>query len=261
MGKSTRATLLTACVPAFLLLAAQIASAQDTEIRVVCSNGFRAAFEKLRPDAERAIGRPLKVQFGASRNLKESIEGGEPFDLAILTPQIIDDLTKAGKIAAGTKVDLASSGVGIAVRAGRPKPDIGTASAMKQTLLAAKSIGYVQVGAGTPAILDMLSRLGISEDVKPKTVFQSGAEESMKNLADGKLDVDFALISEILPAPGVQLAGPLPAEFQRRVVMAAGIASSTKNREEAGRFVKSLTSSEAAKTIKAVGMDPVAQEK
>ena len=231
--------------------------AQDTEIRIICSNGFRAGMEKLLSDGERNSGRTAKVQFGASANLKKIIESGEPFDLAVLTPQIVDALIKEGKIAAGSKVDLASSGVGLAVRTGQPKPDVATAQAMKQTLLAAKTVGYVGVGAGTPAILDMLDHLGIRDAVQSKAVLQEGAEQSMKNLADGKLDVDFALISEILPAPGVQLAGPLPPEFQRRIVLSAGIASTAKSREAASKFIKSLTSASAAAKIKSVGMEPI----
>jgi molybdate transport system substrate-binding protein len=238
------------------LLAAQTMPAQDGELRIICSNGFRASLEKLLPQAERAAGRKATVQFGPSRNLKTTIESGQPFDLTILTPQVIDDLTKEGKVAAGTKVDLASTGIGVAVRAGRSKPDVSTAEAIKQTLLAAKSIGYVQVGAGTPAILDMLNHLGISQDVAKKTVFQSGAEESMKHLAGGQTDVALALVSEILPASGVQFAGPLPAEFQKRITMSAGIAGATKNREAAMKFIRSLTSAEAAPAIKATGMEP-----
>ena len=149
----------TALLAAFTLLAAQVADAQDAEIHILCSNGFRAAMEKLLPQAEHAAGRPVKVEFGASANFKRSIEGGAPFDLAIVTPQIVEDLIKEGKIAAGTKVDLASTGIGIAVRAGRPKPDVSSAQAVKQMLLGAKSVGYVKVGAGTPAIVDMLNSL------------------------------------------------------------------------------------------------------
>jgi molybdate transport system substrate-binding protein len=242
------------------LLFFRIAPAQDTEIHIICSNGFRAGLEKLLADGERASGRTAKVHYGASANLKTSIESGEPFDLAILTPQIVDDLIKDGKIASGTKVDLASSGVGLAVRAGAPKPSVTTAAAMKQTLLNAKSIGYVGVGAGTPAILDMLDRLGIRDAVQSKVVLQEGAAESMKNLADGKLDVDFALISEILPAPGVQLAGPLPPEFQRKIVLSSGIASAATNREAASKFIKSLTGPAAAATVKSVGLEPIAKK-
>jgi molybdate transport system substrate-binding protein len=248
-------TLARAALLAVLFVA--IAPAQETEIHIVCSNGFKAGMEKLLHDGERNSGRTAKLKYGASANLKKSIEGGEPFDLAILTPQIVEDLIKDGKIAAGTKVDLASSGVGLAVRAGRSKPDVATAAAMKQTLLAAKSIGYVGVGAGTPAILDMLDRLGIRDAVQNKTVLQQGASESMKNLADGKLDVDFALISEILPAAGVQLVGPLPSEFQRKIVLSAGIGSAATNREAASKFIKALTSPAAATAVKSVGLEPI----
>jgi molybdate transport system substrate-binding protein len=185
-----------------------------------------------------------------------TIENGEAFDLAILTPQIIGDLAKEGKIASGTSVDLASTGIGVAVRAGVPKPDVATAEAIKKALLGAKSIGYVQVGAGTPAILEMLDKLGISQDVAKKTVFQTGAEESMKNLADGKVDLAIALVSEVLPASGVQFAGPVPPEFQRKIVMTAGIAGATKNHEAADQFIHALTSAKAAKGIQAAGMEP-----
>lgn len=242
-----------------VLLFSGLAPAQDTEIRVLCSNGFRAAMVKLMPSGARVGGHPVKVEFGASANFKRAIEGGEQFDLIIVTPQVIGDLTKDGKIAAGTQVDLASSGVGIAVRAGRPKPDVSTTQAIKELLLGAKSIGYVKVGAGTPAILALLDGLGISQQVQSKTAYQEGAEPSMRNLADGHVDVAFALVSEILPAPGVQLAGPLPSEYQKKIVMSAAIASAAKNRQAAGEIIKRLSSASAAKTIKAAGLDPVAR--
>lgn len=245
------------CVAAFALLSVHTSAAQDTELRIICSNGFRAALEKLLPQAERAAGLKAQIQFGASRNLKETIESGQPFDLVILTPpQIIEDLAKEGKIASGTLVEIATSGIGVGVRAGQPKPDVSTAQAIKQTLLAAKSIGYVKVGAGTPAITAMVDRLGIAQEVAKKTVYQSGAEESMKSLADGKIDLALGPISEILPAPGVQLAGPFPTEFQQHIILAAAISSSTANRDAVSKFIRSLTGAEAAKMIRTVGMEP-----
>jgi molybdate transport system substrate-binding protein len=250
----------TALLAVFTLHAAQVADAQDTAIHILCSNGFRAAMEKLLPQAEHAAGRPVKLEFGASANFKRSIEGGGQFDLAIVTPQIVEDLTIEGKIAAGTKVDLASTGIGIAVRAGHPKPDVSSAQAVKRMLLGAKSIGYVKVGAGTPAIVDMLNRLGVAAEVQSKTIFQSGAEESMANVAGGKVEVAFALVSEILPVPGVQLAGPVPPEFQKQITMSAGIAASTKNRKALDEIIKSMTGTAAATSIKAAGLDPIAKQ-
>jgi molybdate transport system substrate-binding protein len=252
MNTCARAALLAACLLAFILAPGETAAAQEPEIRILCSNGIRAAVEKLVPHS-------IKVQYGASAVLRRSIESGEPFDLALLSQPVIEDLIKAGKIAAGTSVDLASSGIGIAVRAGSPKPDVSTPDAIKQTLLRSKSIGYVKEGAGTPAILNMLNSLGVSGDVQSKTVLQTGAERSMANVAEGQIDVAFALISEIVPAPGVQLAGPIPPEFQKRIIMTAGIGSSSKNREAARAIIKSLTSAAAATTIKATGLDPIAK--
>jgi molybdate transport system substrate-binding protein len=251
MNTHLRAALLAACIPVLLL-----AQQTDTEIRVLCSNGLRAAMEKLLPESEHAAAKRIKVEYGASANFKRSIEAGQPFDLAILTPQLIEDLIKQGKIAPGSAVDLATTGIGVAVRAGSPKPDVSTPEAMKQTLLKAKSIGYVKEGASAAAIVSMLNRLGIDDAVKNKIVFQPGAVPSMASVAGGQTDLAFALISEIVPAPGVQFAGSFPPEFQKPIGMSAGVASSTRNRAAVDKIVKSLTSAEAAITIKATGLDP-----
>jgi molybdate transport system substrate-binding protein len=129
-----------ALVAGFVLLCARQTPAKGPEIRVLCSNGIKAAMETLVPEAERATGRTIAIQFSSSAVLKRSIEGGEPFDVAILTPGIVDDLIKTGKIQAGTHTDLASAALAVGVRAGAPKADVGTPEAMKRTLLAARSI-------------------------------------------------------------------------------------------------------------------------
>ena len=244
-----------------VLLLSGGASAQDAHVQVLCSNGFRAALEKLLPEAQRAIGHPINVKFGTSASFKQAIESGEAFDLVIVTPQIIGDLIKDGKIADGTKVDLASTGEGMAVRTGQPKPDVSSAQAMKQTLLQLKSIGVVKVGAGTPAVVDMLNRLGITEQVQPKIVYQEGADQSMANLASGKVEAAFGLISEVASVPGVQFAGPLPAEFQRKIFMTAGISGAAKNRKAAEGIIQSFTGAASAEAIQAAGLEPAANGK
>jgi molybdate transport system substrate-binding protein len=250
MNTYLRSGLLVACLPALLL------AQQDNEIRILCSNGLKSAAEKLLPEYEHTMGKRIKVQYGTSATFKRSIEGGEPFDLAILTPQLVEDLIKEGKIAAGTKVDIATTGIGIAVRAGSPKPDVSTPEAIKRLVLKSKTIGYVKEGASAAAIVNLLDHLGINAQIQKKIVFQPGAERSMASVASGQTDVAFALISEILSVSGVQLAGPFPPEFQRPIGMAAGISSSTQNRDVADKIIKSFTSAEAAVTIKATGLDP-----
>ena len=149
-----------ALVTGFVLLSARQAPAKDPDIRVLCSNGIKAAMEALIPEAERATGRTIVIQFSSSAVLRRSIDGGEPFDLAILTPGIVDDLIRAGKIQAGTHTDLASAALAVGVRAGAPKADVGTPEAMKRTLLAAKSITYTKEGAASAAIASMVRSLG-----------------------------------------------------------------------------------------------------
>jgi len=235
----------------------QTVAAQDADIRVLCSNGIKAAMEKLIPEYERTSGHRINIQFGASATLKTSIEHGEPFDLAILTLQIIDDLIKQGKIASETLTPLARTDIGIAVRAGTSRPDVKTAGAVKQLLLKTKTVGYVKEGASTPAIVNMLNRLGIAEQIQRKTMFQAGATESMASVANGQTDVAFALVSEIVPAAGVQLAGPLPSEFQRPIIMTSGISTSTKNRAAGDKLMQLLMSPEAETVIKSTGLRTV----
>jgi molybdate transport system substrate-binding protein len=230
--------------------------AEDTEIRILCSNGIKAAVEKLLPEYEHSMGLRMKVQFGTSANIRRSIEGGEPFDLAILSQQMVVDLMKDGKIAPGSKVDIASSGIGVAFRAGSPKPDVATPEAIKQTLLNAKSISYVKEGASSPVLVGMFHTLGISQEVQNKVAYQPGAERNMASVADGRADIAFGLVSEIVPAPGVQLAGPVPAQFQKPITISAGIASSTKNRAAVNKIIQSLSSAESSRIIKATGMEP-----
>jgi molybdate transport system substrate-binding protein len=256
MNIHAKAALLALCISALVLPPAPTLGAEETEIRILCSNGMKAAVEKLLPEYERSMGRRMKVQFGTSANLQRSIENGEPFDLAILTQQIVGDLIREGRIAPGSRVDIASSGIGIAFRAGSPKPDVTTPEAIKQTLLKAKSIAYVKEGATTPAIVDMFHTLGISQEVQNKVVFEPGAERNMASVAAGQAEVAFGLVSEIVPAPGVQLAGPVPPQFQKPITMSAGIARSTKNREAVNKLIQSLKSAEASSTIKATGLEP-----
>lgn len=240
------------------LIAQEIATKQE-EVHVLCSLGIKTAIDKLRPQAELAIGHPLSIQFDSSAALKSKIQGGAPFDVAILTPAIIDDLAKEGKIQMGTHTDIASTGLGIAVQAGAPKPDISTPEALKRTLLQAKSITYGKDGAGKLPIASMLERLGITDDVKSKTILTVIAGEPTQNVADGKAEIGFGLITEILPVQGAELVGPFPPAFQTSVVMTAGIGLRPANAEAAHELIKFLTGTQASSTIKTTGMEPAAK--
>ena len=231
------------------------AAAQSAPIHVLASNGVKAVIDELKPQAERAIGRPLAIEFDTSSSVKKRIEGGEAFDVAILTSEVIDDLAKAGKIASGTRTEIARCGIGIGVRSGAAKPDIRTADALKKTLLAAKSITFAQDGASRTYILQMEDKLGIADTMKAKTILEKGSVGSNARVADGSAEMILTLVSEILPAPGVQLVGSLPAEVQHYVDFAEGIGPNSKNTDAGKALMKFFASPAVAPTLKAKGME------
>jgi molybdate transport system substrate-binding protein len=183
------------------------------------------------------------------------MDKGEAFDVAIMTTEMIDDLIKAGTIAAGTRAGVARSGIGVGIRSGAPKPGIKTAEAMKRTLLDAKAVTYAQDGASRVHILKMLDHLGIADQVGRKTILEQGSVRSAGRVAAGDADLIMTLISEILPIPGVELVGPLPAEFQSYVTLAAGVGAKARNPVAARALIAFLTGSEIVPTLKAKGME------
>jgi molybdate transport system substrate-binding protein len=238
-----------------IFLFVQEAPAHAAEIRLISSNGVKAVVEELRPQAERSSGRQLTIDFGTASALKQKIEAGAAFDVAILTTEAIDDLIKEGKIAAGTRADLTRSGIGVGIRTGAPKPDIRTPDALKRTLLKAKSITYAQDGASRVYLEQMFDHLGITEAVKPKLILEQGSARSGAKVANGEAEIIMTLISEILPIQGIELVGPLPKELQNYVSFAAGVSPKANDMESAKALIKFFTSPAAAPTFKAKGME------
>ena len=248
-------SVFAAAVVGFLLLINHVAGQQPAAVRVLASNGVKAVIEELVPRGEHAIGHPLTVTFDSSAALRQSMDKGEAFDVAIMTREMIDDLIKEGKIAAGTQAGVARSGIGVGIRSGAPKPNIKTAEAIKRTLLDAKAITYAQDGASRVHIINMLNRLGIADQVGRKTILEQGSVRSAGRVAAGDADLIMTLISEILPIQGVELVGPLPAEFQSYVTLAAGVGANARNPESAKALIRFLTGSDIAPTLKAKGME------
>lgn len=247
-----------ACILAGWMLTIH-AAAQSGQVRVLCSNGIRAAVEQLKPEAEKAIGRKLSIEFSASTVLKKEIDGGAPFDLTILTPGIVDDLAKAGKVVAGSQTNLASADIGVGIKAGSPKTDVSTPEGMKKRLLAAKSFTWTDGGAASTATLAMFKGLGIEDQLKSKIVLQKTPGRPAESIAEGENELMFAPISEIQTVKGVELLGVFPKEYQKPVIMTAGIAVQAKDAEGAKALVKFLTSAKAVPAIKAAGMKPASK--
>src|ERR1700680_5031166 len=182
----------------FIFLSSQEAAAQGSAVRVLVSNGMKAAMEELQPQCERAIGHPLALQFNSTASVKKKIEEGAAFDVTIITSEAIDDLIKQGKLTGGSRTPLARSELGIGIRAGAAKPDIHTPEALKRSLREAKSITYPQDGASRGYIEKMFERLGIAADVKPKIILAPGSGPATESVASGNAALVITLFSEIV---------------------------------------------------------------
>ena len=248
-------TGITVVLAAVLSLLFRDAAAQVAPIRVFASNGVKAVVEALQAEAERATGHLLAIQFDTSAALERSIDAGEPFDVAIVTTESMEALIKKGTIVASTRAAIARSGIGVGIRKGATKPDISTPAAIKRTLLGARAITYAQDGASRIHILSMLDRLGIAETIKPKTILEQGSIRSTARVANGDADLVLTLVSEILPIAGIELVGPLPAEFQHYVDLAAGVSVKARDLVAARALVSFLAGPAAAPTLAAKGME------
>jgi molybdate transport system substrate-binding protein len=238
-----------------VLLSAPGASAQNAAIRVLASNGVKGAMEELKPQCERAIGRPVALQFSSTAGLKKRIDAGEAFDVAILTTEATGDLTKAGKIAGASRAVLGRSELGIGIRAGAAKPDIRTAEALKHALQAAKSITYPQDGATRGFIEKMFERMGIAAEIHPKIILAPGSGPATESVAAGKAELVITLFSEIVPVPGVEILGPLPGEFEDHVTFEVSASIAAKDPAAAKALVSFLAGPKAAATFKAKGVE------
>ena len=232
------------------------------DIHVMTSGGFTAAYNELRPGFERSSGRTVKTAYGASMgNAEDSIPSrlsrNEPADVVILARPALDALVAQGKVVPGSQVDLVRSSIGFAVRKGAPKPDISTVDALKRTLLAAPSIAYSASASGTYYETELLKKLGIEDQVKPKSK-RILSERVGTVVARGDAALGLQQVSELLPIAGIDYIGPLPAEVQRVTVFSAGIATASRQPDAARQLIRHLNSLEAAPTIAKTGLEPLA---
>jgi molybdate transport system substrate-binding protein len=232
--------------------------ARATEIKVLSSTALKAAMEELAPQFERASEYKLAITYGPSAGLKPRIEAGEPFDLALITPASIDDLIKQGRIEPGSRHNIGRTGIGVAIRAGAPRPDIGTTAAFKRALLDAKSITYgdpARGGLSSVYFIGLVERLGIADQIKAKARLGT-ASEGVRPVATGEAELGIGQASEIPLVPGVELLGPFPAELQSYTDVTAGISAHAKEADGAKALIKFLTAPAAVPVFKAKGFEP-----
>jgi molybdate transport system substrate-binding protein len=235
----------------------QAVVAMAAELRVMAGAATTSVLRELGPQFERATGHKIAFEFGLSGTFKRQIETGEPVDIAIIAPALLDDLIKQGKIAADTRADFARVGIGVAVRAGAPKPDISSVAAFKHTMLSARSITYPPEGTTGIHLVKMFQRIEIGEQMKAKTIPQQAAESVPQAVANGEAEIGILGATVLVGVPGVDFVGLIPSELQDYVVQTAGVSSGSKEPDTARAFVRFLMTPDATAVITANGMERV----
>ena len=241
---------------AALLLATGVAPA--AEINAFISTAIKSATDELLPTFERVNGHSIRASYAPSGALVPRFNRGEPVDVFLTDAPALDELIKQGKIT-GARIDLARTGIGIAVRKGAPKPDVSTPEALKRALVAAKSVGRASPAGGSITgghIMRMFEKLGIADQIAPKTKLSMGGPNSRVSVlvSSGEAEIGLQQASELLDNSDVEMIGMLPPELQQITVYSAGITASAKAPDAARAMVRALTTPEAAAIFKAKGL-------
>jgi len=237
-----------------ILLLSQGAAVKASEIKVIASPGVAGVVTELSRQFEAATGHKVLADFAVVAVSKRKIDAGALFDIAILSPEAIDDLVRQGKIAADTRAGFGRTGLGVAVRKDSARPDIGTVDAFKRTMLTAKSVGHSKEGLSGVHFMAALDRLGITAAMKPRLrTYDSG--EITRGLVTGEVEVAVTGIGPILSAPELAFVGALPPELQSHVVFTAGISPNAKDSEATRALLRFMTAPAATPVFKAKGME------
>jgi molybdate transport system substrate-binding protein len=231
--------------------------ARAAELKVMSTVALTPALDELKLGFE-SNGNHLTIVYSTIAELKKRIDGGETADVIILSRPILDGFASQGKVTQGSVVSIGASYVAVGVRAGAPVPDISTAEKLKAVLLAAKSISYADPskgGASGVYFAKVLDRLGITEEMRPKTKLVPNAQAG-ELVVSGEAEIGVAQASEIAAVPGTQVVGPLPGDLNNRIVFAVGIGSTCQNPSAAKALIDLLASPAAAVVMKSKGMDP-----
>ena len=230
-----------------------------SEIRVFASGGFKAAYMALVPGFESASGRKVLTAWGSSvagapTSIPARLAAREPVDLIIMAGDGLDRLIADSKVVAGSRVDLARSGIGVAVRAGAPRPDLSSVDTFMRALRQAKSVAHSSSASGI-YLKGLFQRLGLYDTLGDR-IRQVEGEPVGSVVARGEAEIGFQQVSELLPVPGIDYVGPLPPEIQQFTVFAAGIAAHAREPDGARALVAFLTAPAAAPIIRQSGMEP-----
>jgi molybdate transport system substrate-binding protein len=252
-------SLAVAACLGLLVLSVQTGTAKAAEIKLLCAIALQQLMENLGPKFEGATGHKLTMTIAPLGQALKRVQDGETYDAVILPQRGIESLIKDGKVAAGPTTVIAITRIGVAVRKGAPKPDISSSDAFKRAMLAAKSITH-----GNPAygglsgiyVTKVLERLGVAEQMKPKTVLLDKAGLAGVLVANGEAEIVVQPIQELVVVPGIDIVGPLPDELQDIVAYPAAAMTGTKETAAIGALIAFLRTPDAMALIKVMGMEP-----
>jgi len=239
-------------------LAMSVSSVDAAEIKILSAGAMRAMVTELGAEFTRETGHTLVLTAGTVGQLRDKLLAGEAADVVVMSDTAIDQLIGQGHLVRGSRVDIARTGIGVAVREGAPKPDIATPDAFKQALLSAKSIAYVDPASGATSgiyFASLLQRLGIADAVKSKTVLRQGGGYVAEIVARGEAELAVHQISEIIPVKGATLVGPLPRELQKVTVYSAALPTRAAATEPAKALVEFMVRPVFKTRLAAAGLD------
>jgi molybdate transport system substrate-binding protein len=231
------------------------ANVHAAEIQVLAGGAMTAAIKELGAQFESSTGHKLVIRFGTTPELIKLATTGGPFDVGVVPREVFKDAAAQARFVTGPTTDVARVGLGVAVRAGAPKPQISTPDALKQSLLKAQSIASIPASAAGAQVFAVFDRLGIGEAMKAKTKAQATPAQIVQAISNGDAELGVFLIN-VLTAPGLDVVGPFPAELQHEVVFTSAIAANAMEAEAAKAFISYLTTAAAAGVIRSKGMDP-----
>ena len=234
---------------------APVAGARAAELKVIAGGGMTIPLKELAPQFERTSGHKIDIQFAATPELIKMATSGNPMDAAVVPVNVMKDAGARAKFAPEPTTDIARVGFGVAIKAGAPKPDVSTPDALKQTLLNAKSITFLPESAAGAYVIKVFDRLGIADAMKAKTLPQKTTGDIPKAVANGDAELG-VFLTNVLVAPGVELAGAFPGDLQDDLVFTGAVATDSKDKTAAKAFLDYLKTPEAVAIIKAKGMRP-----
>jgi molybdate transport system substrate-binding protein len=255
------AAVARACLAAAILLAGPGPAALAADIKVLGFLALRPILADLAPLFERATAHRLAIDYDSIASIQKRVSAGEAADVMIASRPVLDDLARQGRIASSTVAEVARITIRLFVRAGAPRPDIGSVEAVRRTLLGAASVAFTDPARGAlagAAFADAVNRLGIADQLRPKSrPIQGLGSEVVAAVAAGEAPIGAAPLNDLTPLPnGIEIVGPLPPELQSDIVIAAAIVSNARSPEAASALIEFLASPAAAPAIRAHGMVP-----